>query len=511
VQSYSRSNRLLETANLPSQTDHSDSSSSDQPRTLPALEVNPLVNPLLAENMGRWAEVYFKSPPENREQAVRELLQQLEAENAQREKSEATPRWTNEQGFTQDESSRSEAFVPSLENRPPQAGDSFTERFFAEHAVTEPSVGHSSPDYSLGEHPLAGHPFAEEHFTGRPLTERSFTEPSLEDRLDRSRSAENRLAKIACRSCGYDNRADQRFCGMCGLPLQREIAAEPASEEEEIDARIDQEFRFRRPEEFEHELPNSWNGRTNNADDSFSDGLIHSLGYGASARSYRGYIAAVVVVVVLAVGYVAWRSARGAGVSSAPIQAPPAASTQSAQPTSASIPAQAESVEQSGNDKGTDTGVVASASEAVGKPNIERPSAERPGVEKVSTASNPTRQAPTSGSGGNSRSISPSPATTAESPTFGPGGSGYEELAVAKRYLNGSAGQQNSTEAVDWLWKSVAKRNTDATLLLSDMFMRGSGIPKNCDQARVLLQAAASRGVKDAALRLRNMQAFGCQ
>jgi hypothetical protein len=40
--------------------------------------LNPLLNPLLASNMGRWAEVYFTSPPEKREQAVSGLLRELE-------------------------------------------------------------------------------------------------------------------------------------------------------------------------------------------------------------------------------------------------------------------------------------------------------------------------------------------------------------------------------------------------------------------------------------------------
>ena len=52
---------------------------SEDERALPRPELNPLVNPLLADNMGRWAEVYFTSPPEKREEAVIELLRELEA------------------------------------------------------------------------------------------------------------------------------------------------------------------------------------------------------------------------------------------------------------------------------------------------------------------------------------------------------------------------------------------------------------------------------------------------
>ena len=41
-------------------------------------ELNPLQNPTLGKNLGRWAQVYFTNPPEKREQAVVELLRELE-------------------------------------------------------------------------------------------------------------------------------------------------------------------------------------------------------------------------------------------------------------------------------------------------------------------------------------------------------------------------------------------------------------------------------------------------
>ena len=64
---------------MSTQTEH-----SEAPSTLPPPELNPLVNPLLAENMGRWAQVYFTSPPEKREHAVQELLRELGAEHSAR-------------------------------------------------------------------------------------------------------------------------------------------------------------------------------------------------------------------------------------------------------------------------------------------------------------------------------------------------------------------------------------------------------------------------------------------
>ena len=82
---------------------------------------------------------------------------------------------------------------------------------------------------------------------------------------------------------------------------------------------------------------------------------------------------------------------------------------------------------------------------------------------------------------------------------------------MAERYLNGSIGQgRNSNEAATWLWKSIAKHNGQATVLLADLYLRGDGVSKNCEQGRVLLDSAAQRGVPGAGDRLRNLQAFGC-
>src|SRR5215470_9445662 len=57
---------------------------SESANAVPAPELNPLQNPLLAENMNRWAEVYFTNPPERRDAAVVELLQELVQEKQRR-------------------------------------------------------------------------------------------------------------------------------------------------------------------------------------------------------------------------------------------------------------------------------------------------------------------------------------------------------------------------------------------------------------------------------------------
>ena len=55
----------------------SEKQSEEQAVTSPP-QLNPMMNPVLGRNLGRWAEVYFTTPVEQREQAVTELLHELE-------------------------------------------------------------------------------------------------------------------------------------------------------------------------------------------------------------------------------------------------------------------------------------------------------------------------------------------------------------------------------------------------------------------------------------------------
>lgn len=92
-----------------------------------------------------------------------------------------------------------------------------------------------------------------------------------------------------------------------------------------------------------------------------------------------------------------------------------------------------------------------------------------------------------------------------------PGESGILDLRLAQRYLGGSMGARDSSEAAKLLWKAVRKQNITAAILLSDLYVRGDGVPKSCDQARLLLVAAARRGAPQAAQQLRSLESHGCQ
>jgi hypothetical protein len=66
-------------------------------------------------------------------------------------------------------------------------------------------------------------------------------------------------------------------------------------------------------------------------------------------------------------------------------------------------------------------------------------------------------------------------------------------------------------ESVASLWDAVRGGSIAAEMSLAERFVRGEGVTKNCDQARVLLKAAAGKGNKEARLRLYQLESAGCQ
>ncbi len=97
-----------------------------------------------------------------------------------------------------------------------------------------------------------------------------------------------------------------------------------------------------------------------------------------------------------------------------------------------------------------------------------------------------------------------SPASASPAPT-----GGAEELATARHYLEGP--NRNPSEAARWLWRAVSKQNSEASLLLANLYLRGDGVSRSCEQGRLLLVTAAKKGASGAASQLRNLESTGCQ
>ena len=82
------------------------------------------------------------------------------------------------------------------------------------------------------------------------------------------------------------------------------------------------------------------------------------------------------------------------------------------------------------------------------------------------------------------------------------GTAGAEEMAKANHASDSAA------EAA-WLWKATAKGNPDAPVRLADMYVKGDGVPRSCEQAMVLLKTAATKENALARNRLASMYSSG--
>jgi TPR repeat protein len=60
-----------------------------------------------------------------------------------------------------------------------------------------------------------------------------------------------------------------------------------------------------------------------------------------------------------------------------------------------------------------------------------------------------------------------------------------------------------------WLWKATAKGNPEAPVKLADLYIKGDGVPRSCEQAVVLLKTAAINENVQACNRLASMYATG--
>jgi TPR repeat protein len=87
---------------------------------------------------------------------------------------------------------------------------------------------------------------------------------------------------------------------------------------------------------------------------------------------------------------------------------------------------------------------------------------------------------------------------------------GQDEFNAAREILRGKTRRQDLSKAVDLLWAGVRKGYVPAEVTLADLFRRGDGVEKNCDQARVLLVAASKKGSTDARQMLEKMAEQGC-
>lgn len=60
------------------------------------------------------------------------------------------------------------------------------------------------------------------------------------------------------------------------------------------------------------------------------------------------------------------------------------------------------------------------------------------------------------------------------------------------------------------LWSAVEAGDTQAEVALAGLYLKGEGVPRNCEQARVLLEAASKKGDAEALRQYRELSSSGC-
>ena len=147
----------------------------------------------------------------------------------------------------------------------------------------------------------------------------------------------------------------------------------------------------------------------------------------------------------------------------------------------------------------------------------EPPAAEISLARKAEAAAPETAQSPSQGNPlatAPPNSIVPQrmaqiPASSAPRPDDTPGES---ELILAWQYLEGQGGRPRDPAAASrLLWTAVKKGNMTAETTLADLYLRGEGVSKSCDQARMLLSAASDKGSIEAKRKLRELNETGCR
>jgi hypothetical protein len=136
-------------------------------------------------------------------------------------------------------------------------------------------------------------------------------------------------------------------------------------------------------------------------------------------------------------------------------------------------------------------------------PGAENPQTTKPApdtarpADKGPSATQPANPAP------------PSPITQVRPQTLQQSPNPEAELAAGREIVPGP--RKHLPEDVAALWVAVENGDANAEVRLANRYISGDGVAKNCDQARVLLQAAGKRGNELATKRLTELSQVGCQ
>lgn len=86
-----------------------------------------------------------------------------------------------------------------------------------------------------------------------------------------------------------------------------------------------------------------------------------------------------------------------------------------------------------------------------------------------------------------------------------------KEDADHSPYSQASSLAPERSMEVSRLWSAVGAGSSAAEVDLARLYLKGEGVPKNCEQARILLRAAAKSGNREARQQLQRLRTYGCR
>jgi hypothetical protein len=410
---------------------------------LPNPELNPLLNPVLGRHLGQWAHVYFTTAPEKRDEALYELIEDLKAEE--------TRNGGPEPGELSGTADGIYAIVCPRCERSNLRSQKYCGMCGALMPVRAQAAAASGSGTSVGNAMFE----ADCTTTEEPFREAVDLEP-IEQRNRIQEDTESQ-SPFAATSLLFQSRAEEA--------VRRPVARSEQAEAELRSAPVDIDW------------------LRNKNFPSQSD----------SSSGIRNYLLGIAVV--LCIGILVFllvirptSSKTNAGKPKPPMNWNIGQNAPTPMPT----------VESS-------NGAAASAS----SPNPSVPQADVPMTNDRARGSGTNARgaiAPTSPAANIQRQAHKNRTADATAPATPDADQNAIEVTVAKQYLSGSNGHPDGAAAAELLWKAVGKGNSTALLMLSDLYASGNGVPKNCDQARLLLQAALRRNVSAAASKMQEIQ-----
>ena len=390
-------------------------------------ELNPLTNPLLERNLGRWAQVYLSTPPAKREQAVNTLLVELKRESgASAEPEPVRPYFARDPKF--------QPTVCSICQRQNPPGHRFCSRCGQPLDLAQPEA--SKPGANNPGTSISG-------ATERGVTESGVTEYGVRQNIAPPLFPGAQLSRAANDAQWL---RDRRFTGLGG---------------------------------FEAPPRRGWKY------------LLAAAIIGLAGFAYMRWsqeIVAPMSTTATPHQRVSAQTERAVGPTPQASASPPQGN-----PLAPQLPLNSTSAE------GQRAGQTISSVSKAPEPVTPAGAAETSVRTAVPAGIEPAAQKSLLLDSTTSHAIAPALE------------GGASDLRLAQRYLAGSMGARDSSEAAKLLWKAVSKQNATAAVLLSELYLRGDGVPRSCDQARLLLIAAAKRGAPQAAQPLRNLESQGCR